>query len=110
MTDQCFEMEDVAEILTLSDDDPRRRHAEECPRCDAVLMSFSAFLDADAGSDPADAEARLAAFLDTNIKDASADAPKTIPGREGFFDVVAAVDAGATGAAKHVDGRRRTTA
>ena len=89
MTEKCIDIEKIAEILALPDDDPRRRHLEECPRCSSILLSFQAFLEAEGvpGSDAADAEARLSAFIRANIEKATPDTSMTQPApeRPGFL-------------------------
>lgn len=69
MDQKCIDIENLAEILELPDDDPRRRHLEECPRCSSILLSFQAFLEAEKvpGSDPVDAETRLGEFIKASI-------------------------------------------
>ena len=42
MSDRCITPEELAE---LSADDPRRGHVDGCPRCQAVMKSFVAFMD-----------------------------------------------------------------
>ena len=54
----------------MSADDPRRIHVDGCPRCQAVMKSFVAFMDpADVpgAADLADAHARLSDALDREI-------------------------------------------
>ncbi len=69
MTEKCIDIEQIAEVLELPDDDPRRRHLDECPRCSALLLSFQAFLGAEEipGSDPVDAGERLSSFIQSKI-------------------------------------------
>jgi hypothetical protein len=87
MTDHCVDVEEIEELLALSDDDPRRRHLDECPRCNAILTSYLAFLEADdaAGAAPADAESRLAGFLETVTGHSPARPTETVPGNDGFI-------------------------
>jgi len=87
MTDQCFELEEAAEILALPDGHPRRRHSEDCPRCHTVLLSYSAFIDAPIAeeSEADDAEARLSVFLESTIEGTSAEAPGSVRGGEGIL-------------------------
>ena len=67
MSDQCLNPEELADFST---EDPRRAHVDDCPRCQSVVKSFTAFMDpADIpeGADLADAHARLSAALDREI-------------------------------------------
>jgi hypothetical protein len=89
MTNECVNIDRIAEVLDLSPDDPVRRHVERCPRCSSLLASYRAFIQAEApaGADLARAEARLMDFLHERIGDvepAPPSAEKT-PGDEGFF-------------------------
>ncbi|MBW2374109.1 MAG: hypothetical protein JRF70_16400 [Deltaproteobacteria bacterium] len=45
MTDRCPRLEDVAVLLELPDDDPRREHLADCPDCHAVALAFDEFMD-----------------------------------------------------------------
>ncbi|NOT33228.1 MAG: hypothetical protein HOP12_03560 [Candidatus Eisenbacteria bacterium] len=59
----CFEPEALAEVFALSESDPRRRHARDCPRCSSLLESYRLFLSP--GSElQSDHVARAAARLD----------------------------------------------
>ena len=57
MVERCFDAEDLAEIVTLPTTDPRRRHADECPRCRTLARRFRDFLDPAPLPPEADAEA-----------------------------------------------------
>lgn len=58
MSHECPEPTDLAALLALPGDDPRRRAAAACPRCDALMRSLSAFL---AGDDSIPGDERRAA-------------------------------------------------
>ncbi len=63
MNDQCLTPEELVDIST---EDPRRTHVDDCPRCQAVMKSFAAFMepvDIPESADLADAQARLSAAL-----------------------------------------------
>lgn len=67
MSERCLNLEELAGMTT---DDPRRVHLDACPRCQAVLKSFAEFMDPQdvpQGADVADAHARLAAALESEI-------------------------------------------
>ncbi len=67
MNDRCL---NPAELADFPAEDPRWSHVDDCPRCQAVMKSFAAFMDpADVpeGADLADAHARLSAALDREI-------------------------------------------
>lgn len=82
MSDRCLKPEEIGDLIALSaggpegpegpegSDDPRWAHVDECPRCQALLQSYTAFLDpvgVPAGADLADAEVRLDAALGKEI-------------------------------------------
>ena len=98
MVQDCIDIEKIADILELPEDDPRHIHLEECPRCSSALLAYRAFLKAEAvpGADPSDAEARLSEFIQSKIDNASSvetvdedilRAPVTVesPERPGFL-------------------------
>jgi len=63
MTAPCHGPAELEILAALPKGDPRREHLDECPRCQALLMTYSEFLhdrSAPEGSDLADAEVRLA--------------------------------------------------
>ena len=86
MTNHCVDVEQIEGLLALSDDDPRRRHLDECPRCKAVLTSYLAFIEANtaAGADPDAAEARLAGYLETVTGFSPSRRAETVAGNDGF--------------------------
>ncbi len=45
MTDRCFGPEDLDDLLTLSEDDPRREHLHSCSACRSLLASYRTYLD-----------------------------------------------------------------
>ena len=57
MVDQCLQIEDLAEILTLPQDDERRRHLADCPRCRTLARRYRDFLTPAPLPPEADAEA-----------------------------------------------------
>jgi len=66
MNHRCLEPMELAALLALPTDDPRRREAAACPRCDSLLLEMTAFLEGDEGppdAGRAHAERRLAAVL-----------------------------------------------
>jgi hypothetical protein len=48
MDHRCVEPMELAALLALPTDDPRRLEAAGCPRCDSLLRELAAFLDGDA--------------------------------------------------------------
>jgi len=48
MDHRCLEPLELAALLAMPADDPRRRDADACPRCDSLLRGMAAFLDGDA--------------------------------------------------------------
>jgi len=59
---RCFDASEIAAVLDLGPDDPRRRHLAECPRCRALALSFQEFLAPESvpdGARPAEAVRRL---------------------------------------------------
>jgi hypothetical protein len=44
---ECFSEEALGEILALPEDDPRRAHVRDCPRCAALALSYEGFMAAD---------------------------------------------------------------
>jgi hypothetical protein len=66
MSHRCVEPIELAALLELPPDAPRRLEAAGCPRCDSLLRAMSVFLDGDAGlpdGDRAQAERHLAGVL-----------------------------------------------
>jgi hypothetical protein len=66
MTSRCLTIEQLDRAGAWPDDDPRRLHIDNCPRCRALLASYRAFVepsDAPPGADPAAAKRALAATL-----------------------------------------------
>jgi hypothetical protein len=66
----CISPDDLDWVLSLPDDDPRRRHVRACPRCRALVDQYVAFLEAAPEVDAArlaDADARLSAALERAI-------------------------------------------
>ena len=84
MKPECIDVESIGEIADLSPDDPQRQHAENCPRCGALLDTYSSFVQAEpvTGSNPADADARLAGVIRDALPPV-AERPK--PARKSFF-------------------------
>jgi hypothetical protein len=70
MTERCLGPGEIAAARDAGPDDPRRRHLDGCPWCQALAASrdlFDETEDLPAGADPEGADARLAAFLDRDI-------------------------------------------
>jgi len=66
MDHRCLEPLELAALLAMPADDPRRRDADACPRCDSLLRGMAAFLDGDADLPDAEkvqAERHLAGVL-----------------------------------------------
>ncbi|MFQ5512437.1 MAG: hypothetical protein ACE5EO_11385 [Candidatus Krumholzibacteriia bacterium] len=89
MTVDCVDIEALAEVLARPGSDPKRRHLDECARCSALVLQYQAFLEAGAiaGSDPAEADARLRAFVQSVVP--SAGPPQPSPPRR-FLSAVRA--------------------
>lgn len=52
MTDRnCLRVEELADALAASPDDPRRRHLAACPRCRALAAEFEGFMVQEQGDD-----------------------------------------------------------
>jgi len=68
--DKCIPIEALGSLDALSPDDPIRRHAVACPRCSAAVVAYREFLRADSprGADVADADRRLASFINERIE------------------------------------------
>lgn len=67
MNNQCPNPEELTDFPI---EDPRQAHVDDCPRCQAVLMSFDAFMDPSdvpEGADLADAQAGLSEALAVEI-------------------------------------------
>jgi hypothetical protein len=90
MNHRCVEHSELAAISRLPEDDPRRREADECPRCAARLAQYVEFMDGfvPPEGDMEGADARLAEFMDDVFDrqlSGAGSAPET-PERTGFFD------------------------
>lgn len=58
----CFSIERLGELIDLPEEDPRRRHLGECPRCRALFAAYAEFRDPGTdfpADDVADAEKRM---------------------------------------------------
>jgi hypothetical protein len=67
---RCFHEEELEVILALPEGDPRLAHAEECPACRALLLSYKKFMapGGEAGvTERDDAARRLADFIAKEI-------------------------------------------
>jgi hypothetical protein len=86
MTKDCVNIESIADVLSLPASDARRRHVDECPRCRTLALEYRAFLEggAVAGTDPADAEAHLAQFVQSMVRDVGPQ-QRELSGRKRFF-------------------------
>ncbi len=40
MTENCIDIRDIPNLIGPSEDDPRRRHLNDCPRCRGVAEAF----------------------------------------------------------------------
>jgi len=69
MIHDCIPVEEMGRIAGLSPEDPRRRHAETCPRCSALLATYAAFLRGEnvPHADPDEAERRLREWAETSL-------------------------------------------
>ena len=70
MKDGCLKPEEIAAALAAGEDDPQRRHLEQCPWCQALGASLDLFRRGGglpAGADLGDAEDRLGEFLEREI-------------------------------------------
>lgn len=70
MAKPCPTLEELAAWVDLPANDTRRSHLQHCPRCQAVVASYGAFMDPEnlpAGADLQDARQRLSASLDREI-------------------------------------------
>jgi hypothetical protein len=88
MNTRCFDQDEIADVLDLEPGDPRRRHLEECPRCQALAMVFTEFMrdrSVPPGSDLEDANAQLlTAFEKEQGKEQSVGlAPEGMPASRG---------------------------
>ncbi len=70
MTTPCVAIEEIADVVRLPRDDARRGHVETCARCSALALAIEEFVHAQAvdGSNPGDANDRLAAFIATLVE------------------------------------------
>lgn len=84
MNELCVGVEQIGSILELAEQDPKRRHAESCPRCSALLASYQDFMKAEPGpgSNPQGASAHLQKVLREEIEGAQKTSPLT---RNRFF-------------------------
>ncbi len=67
MSEHCLSMSELESVPRMDRNDPRRIHAERCPRCSALLAALRLFNDPSRpapGARVEDAERRLAEFLD----------------------------------------------
>ncbi len=65
MMNECIPVDELGTLDQLSADDPRRRHAQACPRCSSLLFAYEEFARANerAGARVTDADAQLARFI-----------------------------------------------
>lgn len=61
MTERCFDLTELHDLLDLAPDDPRHKHLQACPLCRVRLASYRYFLAREpvAGSSPGEAAAAL---------------------------------------------------
>jgi hypothetical protein len=85
MKQNCIELDQIATVMKLGSDDPRRRHLEECPRCASRMLLYERFLASEElpGADTASADAHLAAVMKAAIERGST--PDVEPERGGFL-------------------------
>lgn len=80
MSDSCLQMEELLEVARLEAGDPGRTHLDQCPRCQANLASYEAFMNTEGLPDEADlsdARSKLGAALDREIFGAEAPGGET---------------------------------
>jgi hypothetical protein len=77
---ECVDVTEIATVLELPADHPRRRHAESCTRCRSLMASYVSFVEA-GPVEGADLE-RVRGMLDARIRaDASRWRPSRAPAR-----------------------------
>jgi hypothetical protein len=71
MMNECIPVDQLGRLHQMSEDDPRRRHAAQCPRCSSLLFAYEEFVRADlrAEANVAGAEARLARFIAEHVEE-----------------------------------------
>lgn len=82
MTEHCYTWQELDQLLELAAEDPRRQHLSGCPLCRARLAAYRQFLAKEPlapGSQQAEAEARLAAFIARTFRGEPGVAVKTRP-------------------------------
>ncbi len=91
MKQKCIEISEIATVLRLPADDPRRRHLEECPRCASRLLLYQRFLSQEEipGADPASADAHLARVMKSAID--SRKRPVDVPQGRGILERITQV-------------------
>jgi len=75
MTSRCFRVEEIGDMVELSETDPRQKHLDECPRCRALMKEYLGFMTPAADveeSDMHDAEKRLSTFMENTIQQTGA--------------------------------------
>ena len=66
MSDSCFRLDEIATLIEMAPDDPRRQHLDACPLCQSRLAAYRCFMAKTAplpGSDPEKARIELERFI-----------------------------------------------
>jgi hypothetical protein len=86
MKEKCIKVNEIATILALDPEDPRRRHLDECPRCASRLLLYQRFLTAGeaSGADADAADAHLAEVMKSAID--RADISNEVPESNGLLE------------------------
>jgi hypothetical protein len=66
MSGSCFRLDEIATLLEMAPDDPRRQHLDACPLCQSRLAAYRGFVAKPAplpGSDPENARIELERFI-----------------------------------------------
>ncbi|MCP5068658.1 MAG: hypothetical protein GY946_19010 [bacterium] len=72
MTDHCFGPEDLDDLLSLAENDPRHQHLDGCSACRSLLAAYRTYLDPGTlpeAADPRKAHEALQRFVSERILD-----------------------------------------
>jgi hypothetical protein len=71
LSPNCIDIERIAELSVLPESHELRRHADECPRCRSLLLSYRSFMEASAtpGADVVSARRALEATIRSHARD-----------------------------------------